>query len=139
MQNVTRREFLALAIGAIATAATPRPAEAKPAKFRKCETVTQNGITYLLYKRWAIVTKCAARKSITIPDSIKAGGRRYTVRNVWDGAISGKTKRITLKARHLESVEDAAVWQRCDLAIICSDRATHKWLKSSSARVKLRG
>lgn len=137
MQNVTRRQFLAIAAAIIATAATPRPAEAMPAKFRKCPTVKQNGISYLLYQHAAIVTKCPARKSVTIPHRIKLGGKTYTVSAIWSGAVSHKTARIVLKARDLETIEDMSVWRRKDLTIICSDAETRVWLRRGSrARIK---
>lgn len=109
MQTITRREFLAGLATLAALAVTPEPAEAMPRKFRKCPNVKQNGITYLLYKRYAIVTKCPARKSVTIPDTIKHSGTRYTVRAIWDGATSKQTRRIVIKAHHLEVIEDARI------------------------------
>lgn len=109
MQTITRREFLGALAALAVIAVTPEPAEAMPRKFRRCPTVKQNGITYLLYKRLAIVTKCPARKSVTIPDTIKHSGTRYTVRAIWDGAISKQTRRVVIKARHLETIEDARI------------------------------
>lgn len=109
MQTITRREFLAVLAALAAVALTPEPAEAMPRKFRKCPQVEQNGVRYLLWKRYAIVTKCPARKSVTIPDKIKHSGTRYTVRAVWDGAISRETRRVVIKARHLETIEDARI------------------------------
>lgn len=107
MSNITRREFLAGLAALAALAVTPQPAEATPRKFRKCPQVKQNGVRYLLWKRYAIVTKCPARKSVTIPDKIKSSGARYTVRAIWDGAICKETRRVVIKARHLETIEDA--------------------------------
>lgn len=106
MQNVTRRQFLAGLAALAAIAMTPEPAEAMPAKFRKCESVTQNGVRYLLWKHCAIVTKCAPRKSVTIPRRIKHAGHTYTVTAIWDGAISKKTRRVVIKARNLDTIED---------------------------------
>lgn len=109
MQTITRREFLAGLAALAALAVTPEPAEAMPRKFRKCPKVKQNGISYILYRRLAIVTKCPARKSVTIPDTIRHEGKRYTVRAIWDGSISAKTRRVVIKARHLETIEDTRI------------------------------
>lgn len=109
MQTITRRQFLAAFAALAAVALTPEPAEAMPRKFRKCPQVEQNGVRYLLWKRYAIVTKCPARKSVTIPDTIKHNGARYTVRAIWDGAISKETRRVVIKARYLETIEDARI------------------------------
>lgn len=139
MTNITRRAFLALAIMAL----TPSPAQAIPRKYAKCPTVRQNGITYLLYRRCAIVTKTPNRATVTIPDSIKHDGKTYEVRSIWDATFgeTPKIKKIVLKARHLESIEDAAIWERSDLTVICSDKSTYKWLKDTKAkaRIKYRG
>lgn len=135
MQNVTRLQFFALAAAAIITAATPRTAEAIPAKFRKCPRVVQNGITYRLFECTAIVEKCPARKSVTIPHSIRHAGKAYTVAAIWDGAISPKTARVVLKARELETIEDARIWRR-NVTVICGDKSTRAWLKRGGAKVK---
>lgn len=111
MQNITRRAFLSIVVGAIVTAATPEPAEAMPRKFRKCPRIEQNGINYILWHGCAIVTKCPARKSVTIPNSIKHSGKRYTVSAIWPDSISRKTKRVVIKARDLETVEDCRILQ----------------------------
>ena len=137
MQTMTRRAFLALAAAIIATAAAPQPAEATPREFRKCPSVTQNGITYLLHQRAAIVTRCPARRSVTIPHSVRHAGKVYTVRAIWPGAISATTARLVIKARELETIEDVSIWRRKDLTIICSDAGTREWLRSGSrARIR---
>ena len=122
--TITRRAFIA----ALVLAITPDPAEAMPVQFAKCPTVKQNGITYRLYRSFAIVTKCAPRKSVTIPDDIRVNGKRYTVDNIWNGAISRKTTRLVIKARHLDGIENRDIWHRRDLRIICKDEATRKWI-----------
>lgn len=137
MQNITRRAFLSLVVGAIVTAATPEPAEAMPRKFRKCPRIEQNGIDYILWNGCAIVTKCPARKSVTIPNAIKHSGKRYTVTAIWPDSISRKTKRLVIKCAHLETIEDSAVFDRRNLEIKCSDPDTRAWLKRHSrARIK---
>lgn len=132
MQNVTRRAFLAV-VAAILT--TPATAQAIPHKFRNCPRIVQNGTTYRLYERAAIVEKCPARKSVTIPHRVRHAGKAYTVRAIWDGAISPKTARIVLKARELETIEDARIWSG-KVTIICSDKSTRAWLRRGGAKVK---
>lgn len=138
MQNITRRQFFAGLAALAALALTPEPAEAMPAKFRKCPQVTQNGITYLLYDRCAIVTKTPNRASVTIPHTIKHAGKCYTVRNVWDRTIEmcPKIKRVILKARDLEAIEDPAIFERHSIKVVAYDRATYQWLKRSGVNVR---
>lgn len=138
MQDITRRQFLALAAGALAAFAVPTTAEAMPAKFRKCPTVTQNGITYRLYQRYAIVQATPNRKSVTIPNAIKTGGKSYTVSAIWDRTFSRtpKTRRVILKARNLETIEDPAIF-RGKISVTAYDRATYAWLKRGGVKVTL--
>lgn len=135
MQNITRRAFLSLVVGAIVTAATPEPAEAMPCKFAKCQTVRQNGVTYRIYQRYAIVTKCPARATVTIPHRIKHAGKAYTVRAIWSEATGPQVKRIHLKARSIETIEDPRVL--CGkVKVYAYDRDTYGWLKSAGANVR---
>ena len=138
MQDITRRQFLALAAGALAAFAVPTTAEAMPAKYRKCPTVEQNGITYRLYKRCAIVQAAPNRKSVTIPNAIKTSGKTYTVTAIWDRTFSKcpKTRRVILKARHLETIEDPAIFSG-KISVTAYDRTTYKWLKRGGAKVTL--
>lgn len=138
MSNITRRAFLSLVVGAIVTAATPEPAEATPRKFRKCPTVEQNEVTYRLYKRFAIVQATPNRQSVTIPNTIKTGGKSYTVTAIWDRTFSKcpKTRRVILKARHLETIEDPAIF-RGKISVTAYDRATYAWLKRGGVKVTL--
>lgn len=138
MQDITRRQFLAALAGLAAVAITPRPAEAMPAKFRKCPTVEQNGVTYRLYKRYAIVQATPNRKSVTIPNAVKAGGKSYTVSAIWDKTFSRtpKLQRVILKARHLETIEDPAIFSG-RISVTAYDRTTYKWLKRGGAKVTL--
>lgn len=133
--SITRRQFFAIAAAAIITAATSHTAQAIPYKFRKCPRVVQNGVTFRLYQRAAIVEKCPARKSVTIPHSIRHAGKAYTVAAIWDGAIQPQTARVVLKARELETIEDARIWRR-KVTVICTDRATREWLRRGGAKVK---
>lgn len=138
MSNITRRAFLSLALGAIVTAATPRPAQAIPRKFRGCPRIKQNGIAYLLYKRYAIVARTPNRKSVTIPNSIKLSGKTYVVSAIWDGTFSRtpKLRRIVLKAKNLETIEDPSIF-RGRISVITYDRSTYRWLKSAGVKATL--
>ena len=138
MQNVTRRQFFAALAALAALAVTPEPAEAMPRKFRKCPSVTQNGITYLLYQRCAIVTRTPNRASVTIPHSIRHAGHTYLVRSIWDHTIEmcPKTKRVILKARSLEAIEDPAIFEDHSIKVVAYDRSTYQWLKRSSVNVR---
>lgn len=138
MQDITRRQFLAALAGLAAVALTPEPAEAMAYKFRKCPTVTQNGITYRLYQRYAIVQATPNRQSVTIPNAIKAGGKSYTVTAIWDGTFSKcpKTRRVILKARNLETIEDLAIFSG-KISVTAYDRATYMWLKRGGVKVTL--
>lgn len=134
-KTITRRDFIAIALAAIATAATPRTAHAIPQQFRKCPRITQNGILYILSGRDAIVVKCPARQSVTIPHTVRHSGKTYTTTAVWAGAVSPKTTRIALKARDLDTIEDARIWSG-KVLVICSDKDTRAWLKKGGAKVK---
>lgn len=138
MQDITRRQFLAALAGLAAVAITPRPAEAMAVKFRKCPTVNQNGITYRLYQRYAIVERTPNRQSVTIPNTIKAGGKTYTVTAIWDKTFSRtpKTQRVILKARNLETIEDPAIFKG-KISVTAYDRTTYKWLKREGVKVTL--
>lgn len=138
MKNITRRAFLSLVVGAIVTAATPEPAEAMPAKFRKCPQVEQNGVRYLLWKRCAIVTKTPNRASVTIPHTIKHDGQTYLVRSIWDHTVEmcPKTRRVILKARSLEAIEDPAIFEDHSIKVVAYDRSTYAWLKRSGVNVR---
>jgi hypothetical protein len=72
---------------------------------------------------------------VTIPHSIKHAGKAYTVAAIWDGAISPQTARVVLKARELETIEDARIWRR-NVTVICGDKSTRAWLKRGGAKVK---
>lgn len=138
MKDITRRDFIALAFGAVAFLAAPEPAQAIPRKFRNCPKVSQNGITYLLYQRAAIVTRTPNRQSVTIPDTIRHSGKTYTVRSIWDHTIEmcPKIKRIILKARSLEAIEDPAIFENHSIKVVAYDRSTYAWLKRSGVNVR---
>lgn len=138
MTNITRRQFLAGLAALAITAVTPEPAEATPRKFRNCPRVTQNGIQYLLYQRAAIVVKTPNRSSVTIPHSIRHSGKTYTVRSIWDHTIEmcPKIRRIVLKAKHLEAIEDPAIFEDRRIMVICYDKGTYQWLRRSGVNAR---
>lgn len=138
MTNITRRQFFVGLAALAALAVTPTEAEATPRKFAKCPKVTQNGIEYLLYKRAAIVTKTPNRASVTIPHSIRHNGKSYIVRSIWDHTIEEcpKIRRIVLKARDLEAIEDPAIFEDRRIVVIAYDRSTYTWLKRSRVNVR---
>lgn len=142
-RNITRRAFVAAAFATVTALAAPKEAQAIPRQFRQCPRVKQNGITYLLYQRAAIVTAMPNRQSVTIPDTIRHASRVYTVSAIWDGTASRapRISRLVIRARSLESIEDPAIWDRRGLTVILSDFATYAWLVSAkhASRIVYRG
>ena len=71
MKNITRREFVALAIlAAIAaptTAEAAEPRENWPENMQEDPTTEQNGILYLLHDRAAIVIETPNRRAASPP------------------------------------------------------------------------
>lgn len=143
MKNLTRREFVALAIlAAIAaptTAEAAEPRENWPENMQNDPTTEQNGILYLLHDRAAIVIETPNRRAVTIPDSIKHEGERYPVAAIWDGTFSAtpKLRRVILKATELETIENLAIYDG-KIEVICSDRDTYDWLKDVGVKAKYR-
>lgn len=113
------------------------PAHAIPRKFKNCPQVKQDGITYLLYDKCAIVTKTPNRYTITIPHKIKAKGKTYTVRSIWEGTFErNKSLRvINLRAKYLECIEDPAIFDNHRIKVNCYDRSTYNWLKRNHVNV----
>lgn len=126
-----------LAIGILASTTTN--AYAIPNKFKNCPTTKQHGITYLLWKDCAIVTKTPNKKTITIPNKIKTNHKTYIVRNVWDNTLEStpKLKTVHLKAKCLEAIENPAIFQNYKIKVVAYDRETYRWLKDSNVNVKL--
>ena len=102
-------------------------------------TTEQNGVVYLLHDQAAIVIETPNRKSITIPDSIRHGRKRYPVAAIWDGTFSAtpELQRVILKATELETIEDPAIYDG-KIEVICSDRATYEWLHDVGVKAKYR-
>lgn len=113
------------------------PAHAIPAKFKGCPTVKQNGITFMLYKRSAIVRKTPNQKRVVIPNTIKVKGKTYCVRSVWDHTfeMTPKLRVVDLKATNLECIEDPAIFDNHNIKVIAHDAFTYKWLKRNHVNV----
>ena len=145
MKELTRREFVALAFGALAAIAAPTKAEAAeprenwPEAMQGDPTTEQNGVVYLLHEHAAIVIETPDRRAVTIPDSIRHDGKRYPVAAIWDGTFSAtpKLQRVILKATQIETIEDLAIYEG-KIEVICSDRETYEWLKDVGVKAKYR-
>lgn len=113
------------------------PAHAIPAKFKGYPMVKQEGITYMLYKRCAIVRKTPNQKRVTIPNTIKVKGKTYNVRSVWDRTFecTPKLRVVDLKATDLECIEDPAIFTNRKIKVIAHDKMTYKWLKRNHVNV----
>lgn len=113
------------------------PAHAIPAKFKECPSVKQNGITFMLYKRCAIVRKTPNQKRVVIPNTIKVKGKTYCVRSVWDHTFecTPKLRVVDLKAINLEAIEDPAIFTNHKIKVIAHDKMTYKWLKRNHVNV----
>lgn len=134
MKNITRRAFLALALFAITAPCTTQAEEDPRANYpydmRNDPTTEQNGITYLLHEDFAVVIATPNRRTVTIPHAIRYADKRYTVLAIWDGTFSEtpKLRRVKLKARNLETIEDPRIFEDASVQVICYDRATYEWL-----------
>lgn len=116
------------------------PAHAMPNKFKNCPQTKQNGITYVLYKRCAIVRKTPNQKQIVIPNAIKIKGKVYCVCSVWDHTFecNSKLRVVDLKAKNLECIEDPAIFKNHEIKVITHDVSTYKWLKRGHVNVTLK-
>lgn len=133
-----KRIIKAMAIVTILTALlVPTEALAIPKKFKDCPTTTQSGVTYLLYKSQAIVTKTPNKNKITIPYSVKYKGKKYAVKAIWDGTFSknGKLRQVDLKC-DLETIEDPAIFER-NIKVTVHHKSMYKWLKAEKVKVTL--
>lgn len=145
MENITRRQFFALAAAALIAAATPTearaadPRELWPVDMQDDPITEQNGVTYLLHEGFSIVIETPDRRAVTIPDSIRHDGKRYDVTAIWDETFSTtpKLRRVILKAAKLETIEDPAIFDG-KIEVICSDRETYEWLKDVGVKAKYR-
>lgn len=127
-----------MALFAILTALlVPTEALAIPKKFKDCPTTRQDGVTYLLYKSHAIVTKTPNQKKVTVPYSVKYKGKKYAVKAIWDGTFSknGKLKQVDLKC-DLETIEDPAIFDR-GIKVTVHHKSMYKWLKAEGVKVTL--
>lgn len=126
-----KRLTFVLAFVLAISALFPARAMAIPAKFRNCPSVTKGNITYMLYRDAAIVRKTTG-KNITIPVRFKHKGKTYTVRAIWDGALSKNRnlRRIDLRA-FLETCEDDSLFIKDarKIRIIVHRRSDFQWIK----------
>lgn len=129
-----------LATIAIVLVVFATPAHAMPNKFKNCPQAKQNGITYVLYKRCAIVRKTPNQKRIVIPNTIKVKGKVYCVRSVWDHTFecNSKLRVVDLKAKNLECIEDPAIFVNHKIKVVAHDVSTYKWLKRNHVNVTLK-
>ena len=122
---------VALAIALAISMLFPSRAEAMAHKFKNCPSVTKGNITYLLYHSTAIVTKSTG-KNIVIPVRFKHKGKTYTVRAIWDGALSRNKslRRIDLQA-YLECCEDDSLFIKDarKIRIIVHRRSDYEWIR----------
>ena len=132
MKRIYKLTIIALLV-ALVSVAIPARAYAIPKRWRDAPTVTQDGATYRYRDGVAVVTKLPNRKEVTVPYSIKAKGKTYAVRAIWDGAIGSKTKKITLHA-NLDTCEDERLWSK-QIKVRATDASTYKWLKRTGANV----
>ena len=133
------RKRIIPAILALAMAITmifPARALAIPAKFRNCPSVTKDGVTYLLYKRCAIVRKTPNRKTVTIPRTIRVKGKTYGVRAIWDHTfeMTPKLRTVILKA-DVECIEDPAIFTSHRIKVKTNSKDMYKWLKRGGVNV----
>jgi hypothetical protein len=113
------------------------PAHAISTRFKNCPTTKQNGITYILYKKYAIVKRTPNRKTVVIPNTIKVKGKKYCVSSVWEGTFekTPKLRVVDLKATNLECIEDPAIFDNHNIKVIAHDALTYKWLKRNHVNV----
>lgn len=129
-----------LATFALIFAIFATPAHAIPTRFKNCPTAKKNGITYILYKKYAIVKRTPNRKTVVIPNTIKVKGKKYHVSSVWEGTFekTPKLRVVNLKATNLECIEDPAIFDNHNIKVIVHDADTYKWLKRGGVNVILK-
>lgn len=111
-------------------------ANAMPNKFRNCEQVRHDGVTYLLYRKAAIVTDVPNRRTVTIPRMVRAHGKKYAVRAIWDDTISRRPKirKLVIHA-NLETIEDPAIFVTTRIRVVTDLRGIYRWLARNGVRV----
>lgn len=116
---------------------TPAEALVVPRKFKKCPQIKQDGITYILYGKCAIVARTPNRKRITIPNTIKHKGKKYLVRAIWDKTfeLNNRLRYIDIKATQLECIEDPAIFDNHKIKVTVYDKGTYNWLKCYGSNV----
>lgn len=123
---------------AIVFAIFATPAYAMPNKFKNCPQTKQDGITYILYGKLAIVCKTPRNAhTITIPNKISIKGKKYLVRAIWDRTfeLNKSLQTVNLKATSLECIEDPAIFTNHKIKVNCYNRFTYNWLKRGGVNV----
>lgn len=111
----------------------PTEAQAIPRAWRDAPTVTVGANTYRVKGHAAVLVKTRGA-NVTIPREIRARGRHYEVRNVWDTALRG-AKVVTIHAR-LDGCESARLWAK-GVRVRVTDKGMYQWLKRTGANVTL--
>lgn len=108
-----------------------------PRKFKNCPQTKQDGITYVLYKKYAIVARTPNRKHITVPNTIKYKNKKYLVRAIWDETfkLNNNLRYIDIKATQLECIEDPAIFDNHKIKVTVHDKSTYNWLKRYGSNV----
>ena len=118
-------------------ALTATTAHAIPKKFKNCPSTKQDGITYLLYRDAAIVTKVPNRRVLTIPYSIRARGRRYKVTSIWEHTFECVPSLRTIYLRaDVEAIEDPRIFRDRRVEVRTNIWANYTWLKRSRVNVR---
>ena len=135
-----KRFGFVLVLAALLCALIPSQADAMPRKFKNCPTTKQDGITYRLWDRCAIVERTPNRKNITIPNSIRYKNKTYRVTAIWDGTFyhNSALRNLNIKATNLECIEDGAIFKRRYIKVTVHDRGTYNWLKRGGVNVTLK-
>ena len=110
----------------------PRKADAMPIAWRFTRTTTHNGVTYRVRDgdHVAVVIR-TSRRNVTIPAEVKAFGKWYEVKAIWDGSLRG-VKKVTIHA-DLETCEDARLWK---IPVRVTRRGMYRWLRKTGANVR---
>lgn len=127
------RIILAATILMLVAILVPRTANALPKSWNDSRTKTIAGVTYRYRKSdHAAVVIRTRGKSVTIPREVRIGRRFYEVKNIWQGGINRKCRRITIHA-DLESCEDGRLWQ---VKVYVTNRGVYHWLHDTGANVR---
>lgn len=127
------RKFTAVVVTIlVALALAPSEARAIPRPWRNTPTVTVGGNTYRVRDKGHVAVLVKTRgTSVTIPREIRARGKYYEVRGVWDTALRGARK-VEIHAK-LECCESPQLWRK-GVRVRVTDRGVYQWLKRTGVR-----